>query len=492
MIVKPDTLMTSLSLKKAYLDTDAMALLIALAVATFVVVFKFFTNLSVATTVLYVTLVLMSANVFSIRMVIAVALSCLAVLTVIFVVERDYLVTEAIGAYVRCVISLSAITFLALRSKYMADALRRNETYMVGAQRLSQVGSISLRVDRSEIFWSAEAARIFGSLPGETPTMFTILTRTHPDDRYLIETFFEQATRHEPRLEVAHRLLMPDGAVKYIHLIFNPLPVQHDGFEYVGAVMDVTAAREAEHALFQSQAQLAHVTRVTSLGELAASIAHEVNQPLASIRTSGEACHRWLDRSEPNLGEVRISLDRMISSSTRASEVIRRIRTLSRNCDPERQSESFNDIVSETLGLVQYELSRSHVKLRVELDVTPVNISADRVQLQQVILNLIINACQAMTEVDPRERILKVRSWQYDGDSMLEISDCGGGISDQALPSLFQPFFTTKSDGLGMGLSICRSIIEYHEGRIWANNNEGGGAVFTLAIPVLKKQSVVA
>ncbi len=484
--------MTSLSLKKAYLDTDAMALLIAVAVATFVVVFKFFTNLSVATTVLYVTLVLMSANVFSIRMVIAVALSCLLVLTVIFVVDRDYLVTEAIGAYVRCVISLSAITFLALRSKYMADALRRNETYMVGAQRLSQVGSISLRVDRSEIFWSAEAARIFGYLPGETPTMFTILTRTHPDDRYLIETFFEQATRHEPRLEVEHRLLMPDGAVKYIHLIFNPLPVQHEGFEYVGAVMDVTATKEAEQALFQSQAQLAHVTRVTSLGELAASIAHEVNQPLAAIRTSGEACHRWLNRSEPDLGEVRISLDRMISSSTRASEVIRRIRTLSRNCDPERQRESFNDIVSETLGLVQYELSRSHVKLRVELDLTPVNISADRVQLQQVILNLIINACQAMTEVDPRERILKVRSWQYDGDSMLEISDCGGGISDQALPSLFQPFFTTKSDGLGMGLSICRSIIEYHDGRIWANNNEGGGAVFTLAIPVLKIQPVVA
>jgi len=487
--------MTALPLKKAflskdYLETDTMAFLAALLVATFVVVIKFFTHLSVATTVLYITLVLMSANVFSIRMVMAVAMSCLSVLTVIFVVEKDYLDTEAIGAYVRCVVSLSAITFLALRSKRMADTLRRNETYMVGAQRLSQVGSVGFRVDHSEIFWSEEAARIFEYPPQEAPTMLKILARCHPDDRHLAEAVFEQASRHEPRLEVEHRLLMPDGRIKHIHLIANPLPVQHDGFEYVGAVMDVTAGKQAEDALFQSQAQLAHVTRVTSLGELAASIAHEVNQPLAAIRSSGEACHRWLNRSEPDLNEVRMSLDRMISSSARASTVIQRIRTLSRNCDPERQRESFNDIVSETIGLVQFELSRSHVKLRLELDVDTVYVSADRVQLQQVILNLIINACQAMTEVDPRERVLKIRTWAYNGEALLEIRDCGAGIKEDALASLFTPFFTTKADGLGMGLSICRSIVEYHEGRIWATSNEGDGAVFSIALPLLQQDRI--
>jgi C4-dicarboxylate-specific signal transduction histidine kinase len=281
---------------------------------------------------------------------------------------------------------------------------------------------------------------------------------------------------------------MPDGRIKYIHMIAHPLPAQHNGFEYVGAVMDVTAARKSEDALFQSQSQLAHVTRVTSLGELAASIAHEVNQPLAAIRTSGEACHRWLDRSEPDLGEVRTSLDRMISSSNRASEVIRRIRTLSRNGDPERQRESFNEIVSDTLALVQYELSRNHVKLRVELAVIPVHVGADRVQLQQVILNLIINACQAMTEVDPRTRILKIRTWVHNDDAILEVRDCGTGITAEALPSLFNPFFTTKADGLGMGLSICRSIIEFHEGRIWATSNQGEGAVFSIALPALKSE----
>ncbi|CAI8861842.1 sensor histidine kinase [Pseudomonas sp. IT-P294] len=484
--------MTPVTLRKDYLQTDAMALLIALLVASFVVVFKFFTNLSVATTVLYVTLVLMSANVFSVKLVITVALACLSVLTIIFIVERDYLNTEAVGAYVRCIVSLSAITFLAVRSKYLADTLRRNETYLVGAQRLSQVGSVGFRVDRSEMFWSAETARIFEYSLKEAPSMLKVLARTHPDDRHLVEAVFDQLSRHEPRLEVEHRLQMPDGRIKHIHMIANPLPVQHGGVEYVGAVMDVTAARKAEDALFQSQSQLAHVTRVTSLGELAASIAHEVNQPLAAIRTSGEACHRWLDRSEPDLGEVRMSLDRMISSSTRASEVIRRIRTLSRNGDPERQRESFNEIVSETLGLVQYELSRSHVKLRVELAVTPVHISADRVQLQQVILNLIINACQAMTEVDPRTRLLKIRSWVHDREAMLEVRDCGVGISAEALPSLFNPFFTTKADGLGMGLSICRSIIEFHEGRIWATSNQGEGAVFSIALPALSCEMAVA
>ncbi|MEZ1318769.1 ATP-binding protein [Pseudomonas fluorescens] len=484
--------MTPISLKKEYWQTDAVALLTALLVAAFVVVFKFFTNLSVATTVLYVTLVLMSANVFSVRLVITVSLSCLSVLTVIFIVERDYQSTEAIGAYVRCIVSLSAITFLALRSKHLSDVLRRNEMFLVGAQRLSRVGSVGFCVDRSEIFWSEETARIFEYPAKEKPTMLKVLARTHPDDRERVESIFDQLSRYEPRLELEHRLLMPDGRIKYIHLVAHPLPVQHNGFEYVGAVMDVTAARESKDALFQSQSQLAHVTRVTSLGELAASIAHEVNQPLAAIRTSGEACHRWLDRSEPDLGEVRTSLDRMISSSERASEVIRRIRTLSRNGDPERRRESFNEIVSDTLTLVQYEMSRNHVKLRVELGSLPASISADRVQLQQVILNLIINACQAMTEVDPRNRELKIRTWVYQGEALLEVRDSGTGISAEALPALFNPFFTTKAEGLGMGLAICRSIVEFHEGRIWATSNQGEGAVFSIALPVLDRSTVAA
>ncbi|MFJ3485988.1 sensor histidine kinase [Pseudomonas sp. NPDC090202] len=481
-----------MTLTKDDLDTDAMALLLAVAVAAFVVIFKFYTQLSVATTVLYMTLVLMSANVFSVRMVWTVSLACMAVLSVIFVVDRDYLNTEATGAYIRCVVSLSAITYLAVRSKRIADALRRSQAYMTGAQRLSRVGSVGFKVDQSVIFWSEEAANIFEYPPSQAPTMLKILARVHPEDRHLAEAIFESASRHDPRLEVEHRLLMLDGRIKHIHLIANPLSGAHDGFEYVGAVMDVTDSKQAKEALCQSQAQLAHVARVTALGELATSIAHEVNQPLASIRASGEACHRWLNRAEPDLGEVRSSIDRMISSSIRAAEVIQRVRTLSRNCHPVRQPESFSDIVNETLGLVKYELSRHHVKLRLDLQAGPVLICADRVQLQQVVLNLIINACQAMSAVEPRARILTVRSRAHGSEALLEVCDRGPGIKTDVFASLFSPFFTTKAEGLGMGLSICRSIVTYHEGRIWAGAGEEGGAVFSVALPVAQQQEVAA
>jgi signal transduction histidine kinase len=469
-----------------------MAWVIALCVVSFVIVFKFITNLSVATTVLYITLVLMSANVFKTKMVISVALACLTVLSVIFVFERDYENSEAIGAYLRCVVSLSAITFLAVRSKRIADSLRRNQAYMVGAQRLSRVGSVGFKVDQSQIVWSEEAANIFEYPANQQPTMLKILARVHPDDRPLAEAVFEQASRHEPRLEVEHRLLMADGRVKHIHLIANPLLHGHDGFEYVGAVMDVTDARQAREQLLHSQAQLAHVARVTSLGELAASIAHEVNQPLAAIRSSGEACYRWLDRPVPDIEEVRQSVDRMVASSIRASEVIQRLRTLAQNREPECSVESFNEIVNDTLVMLKYELSAREVRVPLYLGAEALTVDADRIQVQQVVLNLIINACQAMAELPASARVLTVRTFMRDGEAVLEVSDCGPGIEPQALPLLFNPFFTTKSDGLGMGLSICRSIVDCHQGRLWATNNAQQGAVFSMALPISHREVVAA
>lgn len=484
--------MTALSLKKDFLDTDSMAWFVALMVVLFVICFKFITHLSVATTVLYITLVLMSANVFSAKMVTSVALACLVVLTVIFIFERDYESTEAIGAYVRCLVSLSAITFLALRSKRIADALRRNEAYMVGAQRLSQVGSVGFKVEQSKIVWSAEAASIFEYPIQEQPTMLKILARVHPEDRHLAEAVFERASRHESRLEVEHRLLMPDGRIKYIHLIANPLTGSHDGFEYVGAVMDITASRRAREELLASQAQLAHVARVTSLGELAASIAHEVNQPLAAIRSSGEACRRWLDRPAPDLEEVRMSVDRMINSSIRASDVVQRVRSLSQSRQPERSVESVNDIVNETLTLLRYELSCSKVRISLQLDAAAPPVIADRVQLQQVVLNLITNACQAMAGLPADSRVLTLRTYESNDETVLEIADCGPGIDALSFPQLFNPFFTTKASGLGMGLSICRSIVECHHGRLWGSNGDVKGAVFTMALPVKGSEAVAA
>jgi C4-dicarboxylate-specific signal transduction histidine kinase len=310
------------------------------------------------------------------------------------------------------------------------------------------------------------------------------LERTHPDDLPLVLAGFEKAARHATLIEVRHRLLMPDGRIKHLHLLATPLFTRHGRFEYLGALMDVTASKQAEEALCRAQTQLAHVTRVTSLGELAASIAHEVNQPLAAITSSGEACRNWLSRPQPDMLEARQALERIIASAHRASEITRRIRALSRKSDPLRQNESLNDIVNETLSLVRHELVHHKINPKIELNAFGGQVSGDRVQLQQVIINLIINACQAMDAINAAQRVLVVRTWVKDNEAVLEVADQGPGIAAELLPQLFTPFFTTKENGLGMGLAICRSIIDFHDGRIWATSTPGQGSSFLFALPI--------
>ncbi|PRA23110.1 sensor histidine kinase [Pseudomonas poae] len=467
---------------------NALGWVVGLVVACGIFVINSETHTDWAPTLLYITLLLMAANLFSINVVIGVALFSIALLTALFLYNGNYERWDAITGFFRCLTALSAITFLALRSKYAADSLRHNEAYLTGAQRLSQTGSVSFRGDSEQMSWSEELARIFEYPHQQAPTAAMVLERTHPDDRHLARDVFDKALNRAPLIEVKHRLLMPDGRIKHIHMIASPSETR-GRFEYLGAVKDISADKLAEEALFHAQSQLAHVTRITSLGELAASIAHEVNQPLTAITSSGEACRRWLDRPVPDLEEARQSLDRIVSSACRASEVISRIRALSRKCDPLRKPESLDAIVNETLSLVHHELSRHKVRTRVELSVLDARINADRVQLQQVLINLIINACHAMETVAPRQRLLRVRTWVEGDEAFLEVADQGVGIDEKDLPTLFQPFFTTKPDGLGMGLSICRSIIDFHGGRLWATSTLGQGTSFTCAVPLLAKET---
>lgn len=464
---------------------NALGWAVGLVVACGIFIINSETHSDLAPTLLYITLLLMAANLFSINLVITVALMCMFLLTAMFLYNGGYHRWESTTGFFRCLTALSAIAFLALRSKQAADSLRHNEAYLIGAQRLSQTGSVGFRGDRQDLSWSEESARIFEYPPSKAPTVSMMLERTHPEDLELARGVFEQAARREPQIEVKLRLLMPDGRIKHIHMIASPLPSQHGRFQYLGALMDITANKQAEEALFRAQTQLAHVTRLTSLGEMAASIAHEVNQPLTAITSSGEACRRWLQRPEPDLKEALDSLDRIVANGCRASEVISRIRALSRKCDPLRQPERLDDIVSETLSLVHQQLAHHKVRAQVDLAATDVQVSADRVQLQQVIINLIINACHAMDGVKVRERTLHIRTWQENNEAVLEVTDHGTGIAPEILPSLFNAFFTTKENGLGMGLSICRSIIDFHDGRIWATSEAGQGTSFRFALPLL-------
>jgi C4-dicarboxylate-specific signal transduction histidine kinase len=248
--------------------------------------------------------------------------------------------------------------------------------------------------------------------------------------------------------------------------------------------MDVTAAKRAEEELHQARADLAHVTRVTTLGELTASIAHEVNQPIAAVITNADAGLRWLAAQPPDLEEARQALGRIINGGNRASEVIDRIRALVKKAPPRKDRLDINEIILEVIALTRSEVHRNRVVLQAQLlcDLAP--ISGDRIQLQQVILNLIINAIEAMSGVSEGPREVLVGSGNDDSDGVLvAVRDSGAGLDAERLDHLFDAFYTTKPNGLGMGLAISRSIIEAHGGRLWATPNVPRGAILQFMLP---------
>jgi PAS domain S-box-containing protein len=246
---------------------------------------------------------------------------------------------------------------------------------------------------------------------------------------------------------------------------------------------DITDRKRVEEALRKTQADLAHVTRVTTLGELTASIAHEVNQPLAAIITNGDASLRWLDHEVPDLAEVRDCVGDMINNGRRASEIIQRLRALSRKTEAQKVALDINEAISEVMPLVQHEVRSHRASLRLDLAPTLPAVLGDRVQLQQVIINLIVNGMEAMATVTDRARALVVRSRLDDsGQVLVAVEDSGVGIDPETANKLFHAFYTTKPSGMGMGLSICRSIIESHGGKLWATRNAGPGATFQFAL----------
>jgi signal transduction histidine kinase len=282
------------------------------------------------------------------------------------------------------------------------------------------------------------------------------------------------------------RTLNDDILTVLITIAFPPEPETLDCV--LVSLMDITERNRTHEALQQAQAELVHVTRITTLGELTASIAHEVNQPLAAIVTNGEACLRWLGHDPPQLGEVRSAVESVIADGVRASEVVWGLRSLSKKTAPQRTQLNLNDIINEVIVLVQREVLNHRVSLQLELAPALPAVLGDRVQLQQVIMNLLVNAIQAMVTVTDRPRELIVRSHRDEGEQVLiEVHDTGVGIAEENMKQLFNAFFSTKPNGMGMGLSICRSIIEAHGGRIWASGNAGPGATFHFALPSVRE-----
>jgi signal transduction histidine kinase len=368
--------------------------------------------------------------------------------------------------------------------KQAEEKLRRSEVFLAEGHQLARIGSFSWRVATGEITWSEQLYRTFGFEPGTPVTLELIATRVHPEDRPLMSDMIEQAGRGVSNFEYEHRLQMPDLSVKHLHLIAQGTCDKDGHFEYIGAVQDVTQRRFSEEALSRARSELAHVARITSLGVLTASIAHEVNQPLSGIITNASTCLRMLATDPPNIDGAQETARRTIRDGNRASEVISRLRALFSKKDVTMEPMDLNEATREVIALSLRGLQRNRITVQTDLadDLPPV--MGDRVQLEQVILNLVRNASDAMSAVDDRQRQLLIRTEQDDGDYVrLTVQDAGVGFDPHAVDKLFEAFHTTKTDGMGIGLSVSRSIVESHRGRLSAKLNDGPGATFSFSIP---------
>lgn len=359
------------------------------------------------------------------------------------------------------------------------DALRRGEMYLSEAQRLSNIGSIGWNVESRDMTCSAQTYRILEMDEPGRPHMDLMLERIHPDDVDQVRRALREAEEGASIIEAEYRVRVETGAVKYLRMVARPIASANRAVEYVGALADMTEIHQAQNALLRAQAELTHVTRVSTLGELTASLAHDLKQPLMAIITHGEAGMRWLDRAVPSVAEARNNLARIVSDADRASEVINRLRALARKERPNRAAIDLTQTVTEVVALVRQEMEKNNIRLRVVAEDGLPKVAADKIQIQQVVMNLIFNGMHSILKCSGSTRVLKI-SVELVGPESVRVCVCdsGTGIAADIVDRLFEPFFTTKSDGMGLGLSICRSIIEEHRGSIWAFNNQDAGATF--------------
>jgi PAS domain S-box-containing protein len=378
--------------------------------------------------------------------------------------------------------------------KKAEEALRRSEAYLAEAQRLSHTGTLAFNATAA-VYWSQESYRIWGLDPLQgLPDRDTVLQRIHPDDRERVNVETEQAVREKRDFVLEFRIVLPDGAVKHIETTGRPL-FSADGelVEMVATHVDVTERKraQAEHERLRAlEADLAHMNRLSIMGELSASLAHEILHPIASARNNARAAMRFLDMTPPNMAEVREALASIVRDADRGKDIVDRIRAHIKKAPPRNERFDANEAIGEVIEMVRAPIEKNRVSVRTHLTPGLTSVLGDRVQLQQVVLNLILNAIEAMGSVEERARLLSVRTKQRGAKGILvAVHDSGPGVDPEHLKRVFEPFYTTKNSGLGMGLSICRSIIDAHGGQLWAEANEPRGAIFQFTLPAAHEDS---
>jgi PAS domain S-box-containing protein len=385
---------------------------------------------------------------------------------------------------------ITHLASIAIEREQAEETLRRSEGYLAEAQRLTRTGSWAWSVaSRRSVYWSQENYRLFGFDPeGGIPSDEVFYQRVHPEDRDRVrrEVFLETPNEGS-HFDVDFRIVLPGGAIRYVRSTGHPVRnLSGDLLEYVGTSIDVTERKRADEErerLRQAQLELAHVNRVTTMGELTASLAHEVNQPIAAAVTNANTCLRWLTRDHPDVEEARAAATRIMKDGTRAAEIISRIRLLFKKGTPQREWVDVNELVREMIVLLRGEVARQEILVGTELVADLPPIMGDRVQLQQVLMNLMLNGIEAMKEVDGKRELVIKSQRAGNEDVVVSVTDSGVGLPPQQTEQIFNAFFTTKPHGTGMGLRISRSIIESHGGRLWAADNSPRGASFCFSVP---------
>jgi two-component system sensor kinase FixL len=430
---------------------------------------------------------LMAGNYFQLRGVLLVSMGCLVLTVLSFLLTHGFTADASLARCLMSVAAIGATTLLALKNQSANTALRER------ARLLDLTHDTIFVRDMNDVitYWNRGAEELYGWSRDEA---------TGKVSHQLLKTVFPA-----PLKEITGEVLNKgrwEGEL--IHTkrdgtrvsVSSRWSVEHDGRGRAVAIMetnnDITERNQVQDDLRRTQAELAHVNRVMTLGELTASIAHEVNQPLTGVVTNGSACLRLLDREPPDLVEVRSAVECIIGDGMRASDVVQRLRALSKKSDLHMVQLNMNDVISDVTRLLQREMFDHLVSLQLDLASAPPHVMGDRVQLQQVIINLVMNGMEAMATVTGRSRELVIRSRLQEADQILvEVQDGGIGIGPDNVDRLFNAFFTTKPHGMGMGLSICRSIVQAHGGRIWISPNAGGAGTilrFTLPVAGLSRQ----
>ena len=373
-----------------------------------------------------------------------------------------------------------------LERKRVEDALRRSETYLAEAQRLSHTGSWAFNATET-VYWSEENFRIWGFDPQLVPPRREIvLQRLHPEDRDRVLEEAQTAVRERRDYVVKFRIVLPDGAVRHIHGLGHPVfDANGELIEVVGTQVDVTERKRAEQErqkLHQLQADLARINRVSTMGELTASLAHEIKQPIAAAVTDANTCLRWLARADPDVAEGREAAGRVVKDVTRAADIISSIGVLFKKGAVPREPVDVNELIREMVGMLRSEAKRHFISIRAELDPDLPQVMAERVQLQQVLMNLMVNGIDAMKDTSGAHE-LTIASEADTSRLVISVRDTGVGLLPEHVDQIFNAFFTTKDHGIGMGLPISRSIVESHGGRLWGTANAERGATFQFSLP---------